>query len=355
MSFLSHSPARSLFCLLLFLPLQAARAQEHQIVRPTQGYVFIEGQYIAPPYDVTHDKDAVVINGHRVDKSSFDVPDWERDRESFGPRGGRNRRWQRDAGPRENWRRQGQAPLARVASQFSNDVNSLSAIKVLYEGQKPLTLFPSGSGVELLAALAGEPGFDFDPTTSRRFNSTQLETWNRLVREFQPDETFLARVGETFDELRDAEEAGERISGSNWLIANLSYPLTVFAMVVIVLAFGHLLAHKPTLDPPNGEDVGRPSVVPRSLLIIAAFSTLDLIWTLSASYAGTMRELNPLGSRFIEDPLLLVAFKIAVTGSSIGILYALQRRPLAQVASWWCCLLLTLLTARWVVFQSMFA
>jgi hypothetical protein len=95
-------------------------------------------------------------------------------------------------------------------------------------------------------------------------------------------------------------------------------------------------------------------VVGRSLVLIALLSCIDLVWTLAATGAGAMSELNPLGSRLIGDPAQLVLFKLGVTIAPIAILYVLHRRPVAQIASWWCCLLLTLLTARWVVFQSMF-
>ena len=70
--------------------------------------------------------------------------------------------------------------------------------------------------------------------------------------------------------------------------------------------------------------------------------------------AGSMRELNPLGSGLIADATQLITFKVAVTSLAIALLYWLHQSPLAQRASWWCCLILTLLTARWLTFQSMF-
>jgi hypothetical protein len=50
----------------------------------------------------------------------------------------------------------------------------------------------------------------------------------------------------------------------------------------------------------------------------------------------------------------LILFKAIAVSVTIGLLYALHRRPVAQVASWWSCLVLTLLTARWLTFHSMF-
>jgi hypothetical protein len=128
-------------------------------------------------------------------------------------------------------------------------------------------------------------------------------------------------------------------------------------MAIVVLGFGHLLSNRPHFDESDAESVNWPKrrqIVARSLVIVALLSAVDLIWTMAAANSGSMRELNPLGSEMIRNPPQLVLFKATFTGLSIGILYWLHRLPFAQTASWWCCLLMTLLTARWVVFQSMF-
>lgn len=81
---------------------------------------------------------------------------------------------------------------------------------------------------------------------------------------------------------------------------------------------------------------------------------IDLIWTVVASDSVSMRELNPLGRQLIDRPMHLVAFKLATTTTAIGLLYSLRRSPIAQAASWWSCLVLTLVTARWLTFNSMY-
>jgi hypothetical protein len=89
-------------------------------------------------------------------------------------------------------------------------------------------------------------------------------------------------------------------------------------------------------------------------MLIAGLSAVDLAWTVLVSQAGAMRELNPIGSQMIGDPLQLVAFKVLVTTAAVGLLYFCRQIPLARQASWWSCLVLTLVAARWLVFNSMF-
>ncbi|MEL6105509.1 MAG: DUF5658 family protein [Planctomycetota bacterium] len=349
MSAVSHH--RGVFVVLytcLLLSPQLAFGEDNHVANRAEGYVFLDGEYLAPPYDIELQGQTILINGHDLDSSYFDFSEFEMNRASEMSRA---RRWQRGPGFRGGRRPKGQGRYAQVATNLTYDLQTLSAVKVFYQDQQPLTLYPAGFAPDLLSALAGEGSLESDAFA--RFNQSERDTWDRLVREFDPTDAFLARVDDGLQAMRNAEAEGERISASNRWMDRLSYPLTVLAMAIVVLAFGHLLSTKPTLE--DAVVQGSGPTVNRSLLIIGTFSALDLVWTIMATSAGTMRELNPLGSRLIEDPLLLVAFKLVATGTSIGILYSLQQRPIARVASWWCCLLLTLLTARWVVFQSMFA
>jgi hypothetical protein len=67
-----------------------------------------------------------------------------------------------------------------------------------------------------------------------------------------------------------------------------------------------------------------------------------------------MRELNPFGSNFINDPNLLVVFKMGIIALAVGLLFGLRQYRHAQVGAWWACLICTLLTARWLTLNSMF-
>ncbi len=68
-----------------------------------------------------------------------------------------------------------------------------------------------------------------------------------------------------------------------------------------------------------------------------------------------MTELNPMGREFIQDPALLGVFKFVMTGIGVGLLFVLKQHRIAQTAAWWACMILTLLTMRWLTFNSMFA
>jgi hypothetical protein len=114
--------------------------------------------------------------------------------------------------------------------------------------------------------------------------------------------------------------------------------------------------------PPRGPDELKPSrrraalcrATIVSLALIAAFSGLDLVWTLLASGAGQMTELNPIGSHLLRNPLHLSLFKITATVVSCGLLMYLRQHQRAQLATWWMCLVCTVLTFRWLVLNSMF-
>lgn len=372
---------RDVLALFLVWIATPSLAQEPQVLPTKAGYLFVDGQYFPPPYVIKREDGLITINDQKLTKSDLGAASnqehdglaraqrapAERGPGRMGRLRGRkdqsvgkrdpdyrefgSRRYDdggyRFKGPRG---RGGFSRLEQLADQIEQVV--FGAIVVIYRGEKPAVLFPTIGGHELLLALVGESGEDMvGPPHASAEDQALL---NRLVSEFQSSEVFLTRATRDLDEIRRATDAGDRVSAANMLVAQISYPLTVFAMVIVVLGFGHLLSNRPALDADSTDESKQREVVVKSLVIVALLSVVDLIWTLAATNAGTMRELNPLGSRFVEDPAHLVLFKVAVTGTSLGILYFLHRRPVAQVASWWCCLLLTLLTARWVVFQSMF-
>ncbi|MGB7345943.1 MAG: DUF5658 family protein, partial [Pirellulaceae bacterium] len=252
-------------------------------------------------------------------------------------------------GDGSRWSR-GSNPMARIVDQLGNA--QIGAIVVQYEHERTRVLYPNIGGEALLNALAGNAMAESEALA--KIDIVDRTTATRLLDTFVPTKEFVTRVRTERDKRETAGTNGDRTAAANIWVARISYPLTVFAMIIVVLGFGHLLSNRPIQDGDTGLASNNRAVIVKSLSIIALLSVVDLVWTIAASQAGTMRELNPLGSHLIKDPSSLIFFKLAVTSISIGILYTLRQKPIAHVASWWCCLLLTLLTARWVVFQSMF-
>lgn len=341
--------------LLLSLGLPQASSQDAQALRMTDGYIFIDGRYINPPYEIELQKAGIRINGEEFAADDFDLSKYEneiwagRRPMRAGPamvqRGGR---------PQARSPRSTRAPLVKFSEEL--DGATFGMLVVLYQGQSPLFLYPMRGGQDLLKSLTGSPA---STSSARQWLSSESDqaTWDRLVSEFQPTGQFTERAKSDIGRFEEALRAGDRIAEANIWFDRISYPLTVFAMAIVVLGFGHLLSNRPQSDeshPESAELAKRRRIVAQSLLIVALLSAVDLIWTIAASGSGSMRELNPIGSELIRNPLHLALFKATLTGGAIGILYWLHRLPIAQMASWWCCLLMTLLTARWVVFQSMF-
>lgn len=317
-----------------------------------QGYVFLDGRYIPPPYEVEVQRENVSLNGlvlTDIDLSNFKIdqpvrPD--RGNSMFG-----RRRFTRDS----------QRPVRTRAREFASELSSAQTgtAVVLFKNRPPLAIEMTREGQDLINTLCSpkdiEDGNYGIPKTLTA--EADRETWTQLVSEFQPTTEFLTRATEQIRQQEQTQAANDKTSHANVFAGRIEYPVTIFAMIVVVLGFGHLLSNKPVIEIPSD---GKPDsmhaqrIVGRSLLIVGILSVLDLVWTIAASQSGTMRELNPLGSQLLDNPLQLVIFKLAATSTAIGLLYWLHRQPIAQVASWWSCLVLTLLTARWLTLHSMF-
>jgi hypothetical protein len=326
------------------------------------GFLFIEGRYIPAPYVIEQDRESIRINGEVLREDEFDLSGYEEDIASRGgwPATGmmRMRRGMRRFGSSMRSRENSvMLPLQALSMELSNV--RMGAVIVLFKQTQPLVLDATREGHELLQALCS---VSTDPGESTSAPATleaefARQSWQRLVSEFEPTTEFLERASAIVNDQEAVfAENAAGIQASLWR-ERISFPLTIFAIVVVVLAFGHLLSNAPQLAGATGEPKSMQHarrVIVQSLVFVGLLSAVDLVWTLMAYQAGSMRELNPLGSGLIGDPSRLVMFKVSVTAAAIGLLYWLHQVPLAQRASWWCCLILTLLTARWLTFQSMF-
>ena len=326
------------------------------------GYLFLNDRYIQPPYDIQRDKNALVINGERFSADEDVLSEYQKTGSGRQPDGSsfmgnpRFRMASAGFGQGPGRRRGGRtqtSPLARFQSHVKTSAEL--DVLVLLDNRKPLFLEMTGAGQSVLQVLLGTE----DDSTSEflgRLSQYDQESIRLLTNSFQLDEAFRTRASSHLDAMESVQAENRTLAQANIWIERIGYPLTTAAMVLVVMAFGHLLSHKPTLSDAAMEEFpnATKTVVGRSLAIVALLSIVDLIWTMAAAETGSIRELNPLGSKLLHNPMQLILFKFVATAIAIGLLYRLKQQPIAQLASWWSCLILTLLTARWLTFNSMF-
>jgi hypothetical protein len=180
--------------------------------------------------------------------------------------------------------------------------------------------------------------------------------WDDWIEHYNPPNELVqrARIWLLNNEAKERETEAQ-VEAARWM-DRLAYPLSVSSMVLIVLSIGHLLGGRPHAGQPTFGVDASPRMIRAlewSLFFAAAFSSIDLIWTILAASANQMRELNPIGSHLIENPRHLAGFKIGITFSCLALLWLLRRHKRAQIAAWWVCLILTLVTIRWLTFNSL--
>ncbi|MEM8913371.1 MAG: DUF5658 family protein [Planctomycetota bacterium] len=320
------------------------------VLHSERGYLFIDGEYIPPPYEVTNSAEGISANGIRIDRAYAGEVESDSGNVGLPPRG--RRRWALSAGFAPNGRRGSRVNDRLDRDAFALRQLAMGSVVFLTRESRPASIHVQDGRYELLRQIVGLD--TVSTSVPANLNTSSREAWNWLTTEYKPTEAFISHAMADIELVETNASDADSVASSANLLANLSYPLTLLGMVGVVLGFGHLLSSRPVSESDAADDPHHHGVINKSLLIIAVLSLVDLVWTLVASNAGVMRELSPIGSQLIDNPAHLTAFKFSMTATSLSILYCLKRRPIARLASWWCCLLLTLLTARWIVFNSMF-
>jgi len=295
------------------------------------GFFFAAGKYVPPPYRLRFESNTLYINDTVVLKVEE-------------PTGRRFRR------PRfEGYY---DTPLSRMAGQLET-----GALVIALADQPLVVLDRTEDVVSLLQLLLHEAPATVDAANFDLPEGMSPSAWTAWINSFNPDADFSGRARQVIDEAqRLADESRGQINAVRRLDA-LAYPLTVLGMILATLATGHLLLSAPLVSRSSYDtDVSpeRLQMVFRSLALVGVLSILDLVWTVLASQAGHMRELNPLGSHLIHDPVQLVYFKFGSTGMGVAVLFTFRRFQRIQLAAWWACLICTLVTFRWLTFNSMF-
>ena len=327
------------------------------------GFVILDGEPLPGPYHIATTDDSVTVNDRVVRQFADDelvAPRRPSDSDpGFGrqppPRFGPYRRFQR-RGPFAG----GAGPFAGprgVAASLSQYLRR-DAVVTVWPDHPPKFFVALQEKADLFSALLSQ---DATSEETRLFLETQATNehrqWERLITEFRVTEDFRVRSETVIDEFTSITESNHAKARANQRLHSLGYPLTVLGMVLGVVGLGHLLKSFPRFTQSRGREEMSPEIA-RSVFVsvglIAVLSLFDLTWTILASQAGQMSELNPIGSRLISDPEQLVIFKVLATLVGCGLLFALRRHRSAQQACWWMCLTCVVLTFRWVMFNSMF-
>jgi len=309
-------------------------------------WVFLNGAYLPPPYTVQVAAGRVSVNGHELAASTTS----KLAEIATGARYVADE----EPGPGQETRRDQATRIGMSAAGLIE--NSYRQFYLIWDDCHPVIVRETGLGFELLTLLLHET--DDIGTVSGLLNSLSKEqqaTVTDWITGFEPSAEFSARARHTVDMIRQADAENRRVRNAVRLMNQLNYPMSIASMVLCVFAVGHLLQHPPP-EPAAARSTPRErALVHRSLGLVAAFSTLDLIWTVLTHSAGVMRETNPIAASLADQPVELAAFKIVLTAFAVGTIARLWRHRTAQVAAWWACLILTLLTARWLTVNSALA
>jgi hypothetical protein len=308
-----------------------------------QGFLFINGEYVSPSYEIRLTDGEMWVNGKKLE---CQPPSRGYGRGygpgPYGPYGPRTA----DAQP---WRYM----VGELQGQLGSDM------AVFCFAEQPYVVLDSSATYDLLKAMTAENGRALRQVSVREKLPEQFDkaVWDAWVETFEPSGELLNRAAVLINSFEAAQREADADMRATRLLNRFAYPLAVGGMVLSVLAIGHLLGGRPHA---REQAIGRdesPAMIHSlnwSLMFVAAFTLLDLTWTILAANAGQMHELNPIGSHLIENPRHLAGFKLGITLPSLALLWLLRKHKRAQVAAWWICLVLTFVTLRWLALSPLF-
>lgn len=203
---------------------------------------------------------------------------------------------------------------------------------------------------------------DYDPACASEVSTSQ---WKKVLQEFQPSASLRQYVEHdiesccttTEDEFTDDSRQLSLNDGMNSRL--LIYTLNTIGMLLVVISLGVLIHNRPTPNLAWDTIVNSSeslSLTKKCVVLSVVLSVFDLISTTTAASSAEFGfiEVNPFAAPLIGDPTLLTVIKLLGTGLSAGLLWSQQKYVGAQKAAWWICFVLTLVTVRWVVVDSLF-
>lgn len=309
------------------------------------GYLFVDGEHVELPYKVEISSGEMRVNGTDI-TPCFPAGE-SANTEGFGP-----------ARRRDGEGRGSNAGGLRIAFRQASDTLTADGIVILQTGEAPILMVgdASESFLHLLIdhearASASAADLSWLPPTADQGKTAQwLET-------YQTPASLEERIEKQLTEMQAAGVSNRSQYDAVRRLDEWGYPLSVLGMVLVVAAIGHLMSRRPETEVTGDKVNLTPDAIRQtnySLMLVAAMSGMDLVWTILISQAGVMKELNPLGSKLLTNPGQLILFKMAMTALALCLIFGLRRYRRAQLVSWWGCLLFTILTVRWLTFNSLF-
>lgn len=273
------------------------------------GFVFLNGRYLAPPYVLQWNGANMTINGVRVPLTSADGISGER------------------------W-------LARCEQRLRNDM-----LLVSVDGE-PVKFVEPAWAVSILQVLLSNETWPAKIETLVKSGCEQFHSgqWTLLVERFRATSEIEERVAALQERL--ATPHTPAAAGRSTATV-----LTACSMALAMIGFATIVNFRP------GESISAARgcwLVFRCVALLVMFNLFDLFCTMTSFRAGTLWELNPLANPILHKTDSLVAFKASLTILPASILLALRHNRIAQFASWWACLLYTVLIFRWTAFNSLF-
>ncbi|QDV69795.1 hypothetical protein Poly24_35120 [Rosistilla carotiformis] len=308
--------------------------QESRVNRLEEGYLFVDGERVACPLEITSipNSEFLSANGYKI---------WVGTRQTSRNRGRDDDSSRQFRNNRFHERYVVDSLLANRAVFAFSDSPAVILNEIVFCGN--LLKFDRESDLyrDLQEAV----------TDKERFKT--IDTW---FASYKPSQDLIDAATAVVERYEQAEQINRAQVSAATALNQLTYPMTMFGLIVGVYAFGHLMMttpKTPALFPEANllDLMSRATVV--SVALICAHASLDLAWTLLTSQAGQMREINPVGAQFVDSPVALITFKAIATLTACGLLIGLRKHRFAQTACWWMCLVCTILTFRWLIFSSM--
>lgn len=297
------------------------------------GYLFLDGAYLPPPYQVECTDEAVLVNGREL---TCDLSEPEGGGRGFG-----------------SWRG---LSVGRAAALTLQAELRTGSVVLSFAGQPKVLLDGGGSAYALFKILTTR-GDDFRRVSlvERLRPGFDLDAWNAWLDRYEAPPELRSRAANLINSFETSERRALAEIAATKRLNDWAYPLSMLGFGLIVLAMGHLLGGRPHAgQSAHGQDFS-PQVIGAmnwTLALIALMSTLDMVWTILVAQAGQMREMNPIGSHLTENPRQLIGFKVGATFPSVALLWLLRSHKRAQIAAWWICLILVILAFRWMTVNS---